>query len=197
MQRRGFTIIELMIVIAIIAILLVLGTLGLRGYTAHVRDKEREADIAAIQQYLESIYPQEIRDSSGTIIKPAGSYPAHVFNLSDGDAVSEEDFMAMFADLRDDVKKGPSDREVFISANAGIMTGGRHISVAADIVRYQQDYRAYRPQGRPNGAYIYFAKHYNGSKCTQRGDECRQYSLMYHLETKDPSRWQVAEGRHK
>ncbi len=82
--RRGFTIIELAIVMAIIAILLVVGFVSFRSYQANARDKERESDVAAIQIYLESIYAQEIRDHSGNIIKEAGTYPAVVLPRSDG-----------------------------------------------------------------------------------------------------------------
>ena len=76
-MRRGFTIIELTIVIAIIAILFTIGVVSFRSYQASARDKEREADVAAIQMYLESIYSQEIKDGGGNVIKPAGSYPAY------------------------------------------------------------------------------------------------------------------------
>ena len=77
-MRRGFTIIELTIVIAIIAILFTIGVVSFRGYQASARDKEREADVSAIQMYLESVYSQEIKDGGGNVIKPVGSYPAYV-----------------------------------------------------------------------------------------------------------------------
>lgn len=83
-SRRGFTVIELLIVLAIMAILLVTGFVSFRSYQVNSRDKERESDVVAIQMYLEGIYPQEIRDSSGNIIKEAGTYPAVVLPRSDG-----------------------------------------------------------------------------------------------------------------
>ena len=65
-ERRGFTIVEVMIVIVIMAILLVIGTVLFRGYQSNARDKEREADVAAIQAYLESIYPMELDTTPGS-----------------------------------------------------------------------------------------------------------------------------------
>ena len=73
--RRGFTIVELMIVIVIMAILLVVGVVMFRGYQANTRDKERESDVMALAAYLESIYPIEIKYAYD-VIKPAGEYPA-------------------------------------------------------------------------------------------------------------------------
>lgn len=57
MKGRGFTLVELIIAIAVMAILLVLATLSFRNYQAAARDKEREADVLALQNYLESVYP--------------------------------------------------------------------------------------------------------------------------------------------
>ena len=47
MKGRGFTLVELIIAIAVMAILLVLATLSFRNYQAAARDKEREADVLA------------------------------------------------------------------------------------------------------------------------------------------------------
>lgn len=56
MRRRGFTIIELIIVLAIMGILLVLGVVNLRGSQATARDAERKADVEAIALANESFY---------------------------------------------------------------------------------------------------------------------------------------------
>lgn len=56
MRRRGFTIIELIIVLAIMGILLVLGVVNLRGSQATARDGERKADVEAIALANESFY---------------------------------------------------------------------------------------------------------------------------------------------
>jgi len=56
MRRRGFTIIELVIVIAIMAILMTLGMVNLRSSQANARDTQRRVDIASIAQHLETYY---------------------------------------------------------------------------------------------------------------------------------------------
>ncbi|MDO4773640.1 MAG: prepilin-type N-terminal cleavage/methylation domain-containing protein [Candidatus Saccharibacteria bacterium] len=193
MRQRGFTIIELAIVMAIMAILLTLGTLGFRSYMAHARDKEREADIAAIQNYLESIYPREIRHSNGTILKSAGTYPGY-FGTSPS-PVTQAYFNELFKDVAASAKKGPQQDEELISPHQGITFGGwRRIYGKNDIDAIIANYNNSKITGRPNGAYVYFA-HNNGVACKAL-EGCREYLLLYHLET-EPNVWKVVEGKHK
>jgi prepilin-type N-terminal cleavage/methylation domain-containing protein len=56
MQRRGFTIVELIIVITIMGILLVLGVVNLRGSQVTARDTQRRGDVDAIAANLEQYY---------------------------------------------------------------------------------------------------------------------------------------------
>ena len=58
-RRTGFTVVEVIIVMAIMAILLAIGTVSFRSYQVSTRDKTREGDITTIQNYLESLYPRE------------------------------------------------------------------------------------------------------------------------------------------
>jgi len=48
MKRRGFTIIELIIVVTIMGILLTIGVVNLRGSQANGRDAERKVDVDTI-----------------------------------------------------------------------------------------------------------------------------------------------------
>ena len=59
-KPKGFTIIELIVVITVMGILLVLGVVNLSGTQADARDAKRKADAEAIAMYLETFY------SSGT-----------------------------------------------------------------------------------------------------------------------------------
>jgi prepilin-type N-terminal cleavage/methylation domain-containing protein len=56
MTRRGFTIVELIIVITIVGILLTLAVVSLNGTQAKARDDERRTDIQSIATTLESVY---------------------------------------------------------------------------------------------------------------------------------------------
>lgn len=71
MNRRGFTIVELTIVIAIMGILLVLAVVNLRGTQANARDDERKADVEAIALNLEAFYSSG--NGTGNAI---GRYPS-------------------------------------------------------------------------------------------------------------------------
>ena len=57
--NQGFTIVELMIVISVISILAGISIVSYNGMQKGTRDKEREADVEAIQAELESYYNQE------------------------------------------------------------------------------------------------------------------------------------------
>ena len=54
MKRRGFTIVELIIVITIMGTLLILGVVNLRGSQANSRDAERRTDIETIATHMET-----------------------------------------------------------------------------------------------------------------------------------------------
>ena len=71
MKHSGFTIIELIIVIAIMGTLLVLGVVNLNGAQVSARDSERKADIEAIAYHLETYYT-----SGSDAIESIGQYPS-------------------------------------------------------------------------------------------------------------------------
>lgn len=76
-KRRGFTIVELLVVMVIVAILLTLSILSISKNQANARDTERNSDAAAIANGLESRYRQGNRfvsSSTNNYIAP-GSYP--------------------------------------------------------------------------------------------------------------------------
>jgi len=57
-MRRGFTIVELLIVISIIGILTTIGFLGFGKYQADARDSERSNKATIISEYLENYYSE-------------------------------------------------------------------------------------------------------------------------------------------
>jgi len=73
MKRRGFTIVELAVVITIMGILLVLGVVVLDTSQINARDSERKTDIESIAINLDTFYTSGT-DGSTTI----GRYPSTV-----------------------------------------------------------------------------------------------------------------------
>jgi prepilin-type N-terminal cleavage/methylation domain-containing protein len=75
-NNKGFTLIEMLIVIAIIAILSGIVLVGVAGFQASARDARRIADIRNTQNLLELYYTEH------------GSYPKS--NTADWSAISDE-----------------------------------------------------------------------------------------------------------
>ncbi len=74
-RRRGFTIVELLVVIVIIVILLGLSVLSISKSQANARDAERNADMASIARGLESRYKEGNSYVTAPSYVTAGSYP--------------------------------------------------------------------------------------------------------------------------
>lgn len=86
MNRRGFTIVELIITISIMAILLTLGTISLSGSQANARDSERKTDIESVSQHLETYYTSGTNNEEANCIGGRatydGAYTVRTFNTS-------------------------------------------------------------------------------------------------------------------
>ncbi len=72
MQRRGFTIVEVMIVIVMITILTLLGIANLRNTQVLARDDERQAKAEAIARSLEVYY----KSGYPALSRAPGQYPS-------------------------------------------------------------------------------------------------------------------------
>lgn len=73
-NRRGFTLVELAVVIAVLAILVTLATLGLNQYLEDGRDTRRSASVSTIAESLEKYYDQNGEyPSCSELTGPAGT----------------------------------------------------------------------------------------------------------------------------
>jgi len=71
MLKRGFTIVELIIIITVIGILLTLSAVNLSGSQVNARNTERKNDIEVIAMHLENFYNSGTDDS-----QTIGRYPS-------------------------------------------------------------------------------------------------------------------------
>lgn len=197
-ERRGFTIVEVMIVIVIMAILLVIGTVLFRGYQSNARDKEREADVAAIQAYLEQVYPLKIVNSDGVVIKEAGTYPPLPRDADN----STDDLKVFFSDLSTAVMTPPSASGGSLMNTPGLPPAGSYRPASGS--RYYT---------RPNNLtaasignnYVYAPGANENQLCVKYNNqavssaslsaECRRYTIFYKTEVGNTI--QKVESKHR
>jgi prepilin-type N-terminal cleavage/methylation domain-containing protein len=75
-KQRGFSIVELVVVLTIMAILLTLAIVGLNGSQVNARNAKRKADVEAIARGLETYYKQGNPRAAGPPgFSDPGQYP--------------------------------------------------------------------------------------------------------------------------
>ena len=102
-------------------------------------------------------------------------------------------FAAAFDEVGGAAKTGPLDKERLISAINGTF-GVNPITNAGQLFAKKDDYENTKITGYPNGAYVYIAGVYGGV-CDEIGAACRRYTIFYHLETKEPGKWQTLSSK--
>lgn len=96
MQRRGFTVVEIVITITIMAILLVLSTVSFQATMANSRDNEREDDIETLALQIESYY-----NSGNDVDSTQGQYPSvdPTNSLTDSDTSTNTNELTLLRNL--------------------------------------------------------------------------------------------------
>ncbi|MFZ2125273.1 MAG: type II secretion system protein [Candidatus Saccharimonadales bacterium] len=163
MNRRGFTVVELVIVITIMGILLVLGVVNLRTAQASGRDSERKSDVETIANLLDSYYKTGL--VSGVVTITAGTYPTTII------ATSGVEYMeAALNDIDIDALKAPGitdPTQTFVAATNNVQTASGVLG----------------PSNQPPtiNQYVYQPIRSNDALCTGT-DECRKFNIYVRLE---------------
>lgn len=154
-RHSGFTIIELIIVVAILGILLTLVVVNLASGQISARDEERKVDITNIASNLETFY------SSGNGAIAPGGYPGT------DQLASEALWLTALRDLNPANLRAP-----------GYVTGGPISLVPA--TNAVQTTAGVTPQ--PTNTQYVYQPILNNALCTLTANKCRQYNLYYMLE---------------
>ncbi len=155
MYRRGFSIVELIIVITVMGILLVLGVVNMRSTQSRARDDERKTDIETIALQLENYF------NTGTDGWNAstGSYPTT-------DLVSSVQTTLRDADMKSFTAPGAA------SLAASFVTATNNTQTTAGVT-----------PAPTISTYVYQPLQPDGTLCTGVMTTCRKFNLYYMLET--------------
>lgn len=176
-MRRGFTIVELVIVLTIMGILLAVAVVNINASQVNARDSERKSDIEAIGFALEAYYSNEDSASSGIYDMSGDSYPATI-NLS-----TDAHFKTAFPDIDPKSVRAP---DVEVTSPRSLVPATNGTATTAGVL----------PQPTIN-SYVYQPLRKDGTLCTQitqKGD-CRRFNLYYRLEGDNSV--QMVTSRHQ
>lgn len=154
-HQRGFTLVELVIVIAIMSILLVLGVVNLRSSQATARDQERKTDIENIARGLEGFY-------SNSTSTP--DYPSTYIGSA---ATSDADVASALQNIDMKSLQAP-----------GVAAGTRSLKAATNT---NETTTGIAPPPTIT-EYVYQPLQLDNTLCTLVAQECRRYNLFYRLE---------------
>lgn len=162
MNRRGFTIIELIIVITIMGILLILGVVNLRGSQANSRDVERKADVQAIASNFENYY---LNGNYSQGIAP-GSYPS-----STTGGGTNAGLLAIIPDMDPKSLVAPGHSDLSYISFIPATCSSTCVQTTAGVTPLPTV-----------DQYVYQPIQSNGSLCTDVSQGCRKFNIYYHLE---------------
>lgn len=163
MNRRGFTIVELLIVIAILGILLVLGVVNLRGSQVSARDTERRVDVETLATHLETYY---MNGAYGTANDQGGTYPS---TFTGNDSISG--ITTTLPDL--DIKNIQSPS----------ITDPAQDSLVAATTNLQSVVNITPVPSLSNDVYVYQPLRADNSLCTAWTQGCQKFNLYYFQES--------------
>ena len=195
--RRGFTIVEMVVTMAIMAILLTLTVVSLNQSQVNARNAKRKADAQAIARGLEVRYKQgNPRATEPTGMTNPGQYPGinEWFHVQGFDKSSEGwNPGAISGGYRTDEYAGTSE------SNFNPPTTGSGFNIICVWTGCTQPAgnvsQITAAMGANNDNYVYEPVDNNGNPCSNSG--CRSFNLYYHLEGDPATTYQVIKSDHQ
>lgn len=154
-HQRGFTLVELVIVITIMSIILVLGVVNMRSSQATARDHERKTDVENIARGLEGFYINGANNAR---------YPS---NYISSPTTTDEFVQGALRNI--DLKSLQAP---------GAASGTRSLISATNT---DETASGIRPLPTTT-EYVYQPFQPDGTLCTLVSQECRRYNIFYRLE---------------
>ena len=167
MKRSGFTLIEIVITIALVGILLVLSFVSLESTMISSRDEERKTDIETIASYLESYYT-----TGSQYDTTVGQYPSldPLNPLTDDNLTTNSNELNLLRDVEPSVLVSPDADATTLSS---IISATNNSQTVDNI------------SPKPTTAqYVYQPIANDGSLCNNLATQtCRKFNLYYRTES--------------
>ena len=170
MKARGFTVVEILVVIIIMAILLTLAVVNVRSTQINARDAERQTDVENIAIRLESYYNAPKGATGG-----GSHYPATA-------DITPDALQTMLPEFNTTNFRAPGNND----EGTINLVPATNIDETAEGVRPQPTYTSYVYQPIDEG----------GQKlCTTAMYNCRRFNIFYRLEIDGSI--QVIKSKHR
>ena len=170
MNKRGFSIVELIVVITIMAILLSIAAVSFRNYQVDARNEQRRNRAENIARYIEAIY----NTGSTSPIVDKGEYPSL-------DTLADSASTAIVNPTKLEALFGKNGFDLSNLKSAGKDTYGLRVTTGAyydqpNAASLTPDQYLYQPLK------LYDATSYSLRKCYDSTDECRSFNIYYKTE---------------
>jgi prepilin-type N-terminal cleavage/methylation domain-containing protein len=196
--RRGFTIVEMVVTLAIMAILLTLTVVSLQASQVNARNAKREADVEAIARGLEVRYKQgNPRATESTGMTNSGQYPGinEWFHVQGFDKGATWNPTIVNGGYRIDEYAGTTESN-FKPPTSDSGSGFNIICVWTGCTQPAGNIsQITAAMGSNNDNYVYEPVDTSGNPCSNSG--CVSFNLYYHREGDPATTYQVVKSEHR
>lgn len=166
MNKKAFTIIELIVVVTILTVVLVIGVVNMRSAGLVANDEERKTDVTNFAKALEDYYLYGNTSATDPYVStPPNQYPATV---SFGSPITSATIASLLPDLNQDNLKAPGITDVATTLKMASNNTTTTSGVLPTVI---------------NDTYVYQPIASDGTLCDSLAKNCRKFYIYYKLET--------------